>query len=86
MPVFVCMVHAYIYIYVWFGLCRCAYMIVHVYICLNFACFELHVLALHTVTMKVLNVSSLQLSAVVLPPKLLKMVSELSLVQPLDPQ
>ena len=37
-------------------------------------------------TSKVVTVSSLQLSTVVLLPKLLQMVSEMSLVQPLDPQ
>ena len=35
---------------------------------------------------KIVPVSSLQLSAVVLPPMLLQMVSEMSLVQPLDQQ
>ena len=43
-------------------------------------------LALHIVTRKVVTVSSLQLSAVVLPPNLLRMVSEVSLVQRMGPQ
>ena len=37
-------------------------------------------------TRNVVPVSSLQLSAVVLPPMLLQMVDKMSLVQPLDPQ
>ena len=85
----ICVYGAYMYMHlcVVLVLCGCACMIVHVYICLPFACFDLHVLALHTAAcMKRLTVSSLQLSAVVLPPKLLQMVKEVALVQLLSPQ
>ena len=88
MPVCVCMVHAYTCICVWFGFCVDG--LISLCMCrrnfLFFACVELHVLALHIDTWKVVTASSLQLSAVVLPQKLLKMVSEMSLVQLLDPQ
>ena len=76
------MVHAYTYmhlcvvLYMW--MCRLSYHLV---------CVDSLLRALHIVTrIVVVTVSSLQLSAVVQPLMLLKMVNKVALVLPLNPQ